>query len=104
MFGHIYCAKLIMASMLMGSALLFLQHSGSGMQRAYNGNDAILRGMIFTIIFQNPTTSFYLLPLPISIPAWSIAAIILVIDFLSFNVAGFGGVSASYLLLNFLHP
>ena len=42
-----------------------------------------------------------MIPIPISIPAWAIAALLLGLDFLSFNVAAFGGVSAAYLMINF---
>eukprot|EP00347_Sterkiella_histriomuscorum_P013252 403365427 len=102
MFGPVFVVKNILLSMFMGSFLLFLQHQSSGgMLRPYYGSDAILRGLIFTIIFQNPSASFYLLPLPIQIPAWAIAAVLLGLDFLSFNVAAFGGVSASYLMVNY---
>jgi len=94
--------KNILLSMLLGSFLLFMHHSSSkGLARPYYGNDAILRGLIFTVIFQNPSASFYLLPLPIQIPAWAIAAVLLGLDFLSFNVAAFGGVSASYIMVNY---
>jgi hypothetical protein len=72
------------------------------MARPYQGNDAILRGIIFSIIFANPQQSFMLFPIPIQVPAWGIALFLLGMDFLSFNVAGFGGVSASYLMLNYL--
>jgi len=43
-----------------------------------------------------------LFPIPISIPAWSVALVLLVMDFFTFNVAGFGGVSAAYIMLNVL--
>jgi len=102
MYGPVYIAKLTILSIVLGSAMLFLQHSSSNMQRPYCGNDSILRALIFTVIFQNPTTSFYLLPFPIAIPAWAIAAVLLGLDFLSMNVASFGGISASYLMLNFI--
>ena len=101
MYGSLFVAKTIILSMLLGSFFLFLHHSSSPMTRPYFGNDSILRGLIFSIIFQNPQAKFYLLPLPIQIPAWAIAALILGIDFLSFNVAGFGGVSAAYLMINY---
>ncbi len=42
-----------------------------------------------------------MLPLPIQIPAWAIAAVLLGLDFLSFNVSGVGGVTASYLMVNY---
>jgi len=43
-----------------------------------------------------------LFPIPISIPAWGIACFLLGMDFLTMNVAAFGGVSASYLMVNIL--
>jgi membrane associated rhomboid family serine protease len=73
MHGPLYITKLCLLGMAMGSALLLLQHSGSSMQRPFLGNDSIMRALIFTVIFQNPTTSFYLIPFPIAIPAWAIA-------------------------------
>ena len=100
--GPVYIVKLIMLSMAIGSSLMLLQHSSSAMQRPWWGNDSIMRGLIFTVIFQNPTASFYLFPFPISIPAWAIAALLLGLDFLSMNTAAFGGISASYLMLNYL--
>ena len=41
-----------------------------------------------------------LFPIPVNIPAWAIAALLLTLDFLSFNTAAFGGVSASYIMVN----
>lgn len=102
MFGPVYITKLVLLGMALGSAMLLLQHTSSGMQRPYCGNDAILRSLIFTVIFQNPTASFYLIPFPIAIPAWAIAAVILALDFLSLNTASFGGITASYLMLNYI--
>jgi hypothetical protein len=102
MYGPLFLAKTVFMSVFLGSFLLFLQNSMTGgAQRPFYGNDSIMRGLIFTIIFQNPSASFYLLPLPIQIPAWGIAAVLLGLDFLSFNVAGFGGVTASYLMINY---
>ena len=43
-----------------------------------------------------------LFPIPINIPAWAVAVFILGMDFLTMNVAGFGGVSAAYAMLNLL--
>ena len=103
MHGPVFVGKCIALSMLLGSLFLFVQHSGSsGLTRPFYGNDAILRGLIFTIIFQNPSASFYMIPFPVQIPAWVLAGILLGLDFLSFNVAAFGGVSASYLLINYM--
>jgi membrane associated rhomboid family serine protease len=102
MFGPLFLGKTVLMSMFIASFFLFLQNASSaGAYRPYYGNDAIMRGLIFTVIFQNPSASFYLLPLPIQIPAWGIAAVLLGLDFLSFNVSGFGGVTASYLMINY---
>lgn len=102
MYGPMFLAKTVLMSMFLGSFFLYLQSSmTSGLARPYYGNDALMRGLIFTVIFQNPSASFYMLPLPIQIPAWAIAAVLLGLDFLSFNVAGFGGVTASYLMVNY---
>ena len=102
MYGPLFLAKTVCMSIFLGSFFLFLQNSlTGGSMKPYYGNDSIMRGLIFTIIFQNPSASFYLLPLPIQIPAWGIAAVLLGLDFLSFNVAGFGGVTASYLMINY---
>ena len=69
--------------------------------RPFSGNDAILRGLIFSIIFQNPGAKLMLFPLPVEIPAYIVAALLLGIDFLQFNTAAFGGTSAAYLMLNY---
>jgi hypothetical protein len=42
-----------------------------------------------------------LFPIPIQIPAYAIGAFILCVDFYLFNVAAFGGLSASYLMVNY---
>lgn len=42
-----------------------------------------------------------LFPIPINIPAWAIALVLLGMDFLTFNVAGFGGTSSAWLMLNY---
>lgn len=43
-----------------------------------------------------------LFPIPVNIPAWAIAGVLLFLDFISFNTPGFGGVTASYLMVNSL--
>ena len=101
MFGNLFVAKTCILSMAMGSAFMFLHHSTQNVNKAFHGNDAILRGLIFSIIFQNPSASLMLFPIPVNIPAWAIAGLLLGLDFLSFNTAGFGGVSASYLMINY---
>ena len=103
MYGPLFAAKTVVLSMLMGSFFLFLYHnSQGGHARPFQGNDAILRGIIFSIIFTNPHQSFMLFPIPINIPAWGIALFLLGMDFFTFNVASFGGISASYMMVNYL--
>ena len=52
MFGSLYITKTIILSMLVGTGLVFLQQNFSGyLIKPYGGNDAILRGLIFSIIF-----------------------------------------------------
>jgi len=66
MYGPLFLAKTVFMSIFLGSFFLFLQNSMTGgAMRPFYGNDSIMRGLIFTIIFQNPSASFYLLPLPI---------------------------------------
>ena len=72
------------------------------MSKPYYGNDAILRGLIFSIIFQNPAANLMLFPLPIQIPAWAIGGLLLVLDLMSLNTPGFGGVAAAYAMCNVL--
>ena len=71
-----------------------------GQVRPYSGNDSIVRGLIFSVIFANPAAKLTLIPIPIQIPAWAIAGLLLGTDLYHMNVAGFGGVAASYALVN----
>ena len=63
-FGPLYIAKLLILGVAIGNILLCLKHSGYRTERPFLGNDALLRSLIFTVIFQNPTASFYLIPFP----------------------------------------
>ena len=65
MHGPLFPAKVIILSIAVANALLLLQHSQNPMARPFHGNDALLRGLIFSIIFQNPSASFYMFPFPI---------------------------------------
>ena len=52
--GTLFVAKSVLLSMLMGSTFLFVQNMvlpNSGRGRAFGGNDAILQGLLFTLIF-----------------------------------------------------
>ena len=100
MNGAIFLSYLCLLSTVIGSILLAIKFSQSYQTRPYLGNDAIIRGLIFSIIFQQPTAKFYLLPFPFAITAWVIASVAIFLDLISGNAAGFGGLIASYLLLN----
>lgn len=103
MEGPLFLAKTCLLSMFLGSFMLFFYHvSQQGLARPFQGNDAIWRGIVFSIIFQNPQTTFMLFPLPINLPAWGIGVFLLAMDFLTFNVPGFGGVGAAYLMTQYL--
>lgn len=43
-----------------------------------------------------------LFPIPVNLPAWGVGGFLLFMDFITFNVAAFGGVSASYAMINYL--
>jgi len=52
MYGPLFLAKTVFMSVFLGSFFLFLQNSlTGGAQRPFYGNDSIMRGLIFTIIF-----------------------------------------------------
>lgn len=103
MNGPLFAAKTVLLSMFLGTFLLYLYHNSmNGNVRPFQGNDAILRGIIFSIIFQNPQQTFMLFPIPVQIPAWGIALFLLGMDLITFNVASFGGVSAAYMMINYL--
>lgn len=100
--GPIFLARQVLLSIAIGSFFLFVYHNAMrGMAAPYQGNDAIFRGLIFSIIFRNPQTSFMLFPLPISIPAWGIGLVLMALDFLSMNVAGFGGITSGYMMVHY---
>jgi len=102
MHGNIFLAKGMVLSVLLGSFLLFMQSALQGGGRPYCGNDSILRGLIFSVIFANPAAKLTMIPIPIQVPAWAIAVLLLGMDLMYMNVAGFGGVAASYALVNAL--
>ncbi len=51
MFGNVFVAKTVLMSMLLGSMFMFIHHSSQNVNKSYHGNDAILRGLIFSLIF-----------------------------------------------------
>ncbi len=52
MYGPLFVMRTICLSMFLSSFLLFLHHNGTqGVSRPFYGNDAIMRGLIFTVIF-----------------------------------------------------
>ena len=57
MQGNVFVAKVMVMSLVFGSGLLFLQQALQGGGRPFCGNDAIFRGLVFTIIFANPAAA-----------------------------------------------
>ena len=54
MRGPIYLGTLCLMSIVIGTGLLALKMSATQFARPYLGNDAILRGLIFSIVFAQP--------------------------------------------------
>ena len=91
--------RTLLLSIFMGSALLFFYHNAfKGRVPPFQGNDAIMRGIIFTFIFANPQQTFMLFPIPIQIPAYALGIFLLLLDTYFINVSGFGGLGAAYAL------
>ena len=55
-----------------------------------------------TLVFKNPTMEMMLFPIPVAIPAWVLGSIVLLIDFLTVNSAGYGGSAAAYYMMNYV--
>jgi membrane associated rhomboid family serine protease len=98
MRGSRYVLQISALSLLLASLLLSQYHPNNPKMRQRPGNDTFIRGLIFNIIFTNPSAQFILFPLPIPIKAWAIGIIAIVFDFLSFNVSAYGGMLAGFLM------
>lgn len=85
---------LIASSIGISSIILLLTSTGN----YHIKSDAIFRGLIWYIIFQNPQSSFFLFPLPIQIKAIYIGYFLVFIDLLTKKPSNFGGSIAAYLL------
>ena len=103
MYGPLAVSKTVLLSMLLGSLFMFVQETmAGGLPRPQEGNTAIFRGLIFLMIFNNPSATLRLFPIPIDVPAWGMAAFLLFIDFWQNDFSAFGGVSAAYMMVNML--
>ena len=101
MFGSLFVTKTVMLSMLLGSMLVFLQQNISSGSRPFFGNDAINRGLLFSVMIANPSAELSLFPIPIRFPAYALAAFFLGVDLWNSNTAAFGGVGSAYLMINY---
>ena len=54
------------------------------------------------MIFQNPSATLRLFPIPIDVPAYAMAGFLLLIDFWQNDFSAFGGVTAAYMMVNML--
>ena len=63
----------------------------------YYGNDAIIRGILLSILLKDPAAKLMISPLPFSIRCFVLATFIILIDLFKFNVPAFGGTGAAIL-------
>lgn len=96
-YGALFLGRTLLLSMFMGSGLLFFYHNAlSGRVPPFQGNDAIMRGIIYTFIFANPQQTFMMFPIPIQVPAYALGIVLLLLDTYFVNMSGFGGIGAAY--------
>lgn len=95
MAGEALLQKLIINSIASSSMILLL----SKPSEVHYHSDAILRGVIYYLVFRDPKTSFMLFPLPINIQAMYIGVFIGVIDVLSGKYCNFGGLIAALMVI-----
>ena len=89
MNGNTFVARTVLLSMFVGSLFLFIHNAilpnsnmgGRHRMQAFGGNDSIMQGLLFTLIFQQPSIKLMLFPLPIQITAYAVAGMILLLDF-----------------------
>lgn len=103
LYGPLNIAKTVILSMFLGSLAMFLQDRITGLPEPQEGNTAILRGLIFLLIFNNPSATLRLFPIPIDVPGYAIAGLILFLDFFwRYDFSAFGGVGAAYAMVYLL--
>ena len=103
LYGPLNIAKTVVLSMFLGSLAMFLQDRTVGLPEPQEGNTAILRGLIFLLIFNNPAATLRLFPIPIDVPGYAIAGLILFLDFFwRYDFSAFGGVAAAYSMVYLL--
>lgn len=95
MIGEMAINRLVLSSVGISSLILLLLHNDG----VFYKSEAVLRGLIYYLVFTNPYTSFTLLPFPITIKAVYIGSFLAVIDIISKKHCNFGGAIAAYLLL-----
>lgn len=95
MAGEAILQKLIINSIASSSIILLL----STPSEVHYHSDAILRGVIYYLVFRDPKMSFMLFPFPINVKAMYIGFFIGVIDVLSGKFCNFGGLFAALMLL-----
>ena len=91
MYGSAVYSKLVLSSMALGSLFLILFHKDN----SFIKSEAILRGMMMYLVLANPNASFMLFPLPFSIKAKFLGAILVGIDLLTRKYVNFGGTFAA---------
>ena len=77
---------------------MLIQAGVGGLPRPQEGNTAIIRGLIFLMLFKSPGMALQ----PLNIPAPAFGAAILAMDLWRTEFSAFGGVSAAYILVHML--
>ena len=96
MRGPVHIMKIVLLSVVCGG--LLGQEAMQRGNRPFFGNDAIIRGLAYSIIFSNPYAEFMIFPLPIPIKAWIVGCLILGLDFYNQNAGGMGGTLAGFVM------
>eukprot|EP01022_Parablepharisma_sp_SALTPOND_P033293 TRINITY_DN88420_c0_g1_i1.p1 TRINITY_DN88420_c0_g1~~TRINITY_DN88420_c0_g1_i1.p1 ORF type:complete len:424 (+),score=20.60 TRINITY_DN88420_c0_g1_i1:77-1348(+) len=88
--------KVILLSLFQSTVLCAIAKYQDG-EFYYSGNDAIIRGVLFSILLKDPAAKLVIIPFPIPMRCFIIAVVITLVDLLRFNVPAFGGIGAGIL-------
>lgn len=95
MGGELLLKKIVCFSVLFSSLILMF---GNKSDNNFYKSDALLRGLLFYLIAQNPNTSFLLFPFPFQIKALYIGIAIVALDLYIKKPCNFGGIIAGIAL------
>ncbi len=96
MHGPGMLAKVVALTVVLGALGYSYSAQHSSHSQPY-GNNALMRGLGYSIMFSNPQASFILFPIPIPLKAWIVGGVILGFDLISLNYPGLGGTAAGFI-------